>query len=193
MLHRFTVQGRRIFSDPHSLRSNDPRTIFSSNPSCPCLFRGSSSWIFVVVSLGIAGFGARSVIHARTSSSWPHVSETITHSEIDRSSGSDGTSYAPKVRYAYSVDGQPFTMTRFSLLPRFLNPGFPSARSFRWPSDWGSPSWAHGSASCFGFSNRDHCGRKIAIRKAPRWSEALPNLMEPNAEVRRRLPAGAGA
>ena len=67
--------------------------------------------VFVIVGLGIAAFGARSVVHARRSAVWPHTSGEITHSEV-RSSGSDGDSYSPLVRYSYVVGAKSFTGER---------------------------------------------------------------------------------
>ena len=86
--------------------------------------------IFVVVGLGIAGFGARSVVHARASSAWPHVSGKITHSEIDRSSNSDGTSYKPRVHYTYSVNGEPFTGERICFGLANMSAGYRFAQAY---------------------------------------------------------------
>ncbi len=86
--------------------------------------------IFVVVGLGIAAFGARSLIHARASSTWPHVPGEIKHSEINQSSDSDGTSYSPLVRYSYSVSGQSFTGERICFGLAKMSAGYQFAQAY---------------------------------------------------------------
>jgi Protein of unknown function (DUF3592) len=68
----------------------------------------STIFLLILWPSGLASrhFGARGVISARASSTWPHVTGEVTHSEI--SSDNDG-GYSPLVRYSYSVSGQLFT------------------------------------------------------------------------------------
>ena len=86
--------------------------------------------VFVTVGLGIAAFGARSVVQARASSTWPRVSGEITHSEVVQSSDSEGVSYSPLVRYDYAVGDQPFTSERICFGLARMSAGLRFARTY---------------------------------------------------------------
>lgn len=54
------------------------------------------------------------VMQAINSRGWRETPCTITSSELEISSDSDGTSYAPKIKYRYSLDGGEFNGDRYS-------------------------------------------------------------------------------
>jgi hypothetical protein len=92
--------------------------------------------IFGAIGLGIAAVGARSVISARASSTWPHVTGEVTDSEI--SSDGDG-GYSPLVRYSYSVSGQLFTRERICFGVERMFAGYKFAQTYPERYRVGSP------------------------------------------------------
>lgn len=48
------------------------------------------------------------IIRTQSSGDWQKTPCTITHSKVDVSSDSDGTSYRPKVEFEYTIDGKAF-------------------------------------------------------------------------------------
>ena len=64
--------------------------------------------IFIAVGANIMFHGFNSLLLAHASASWPMVQGQIIHSEIKRSSDSDGTTYEPIVRFTYQVRGREF-------------------------------------------------------------------------------------
>jgi Protein of unknown function (DUF3592) len=126
--------------------------------------------IFVAIGFGVAASGARSVIYARASSTWPHVTGQVTHSEI--SSASDGA-HSPLVRYSYSVSerycvGSPVAVYYDPNSHRRLysKPAFLSAPLFRWLLGLALSFLADGLPCSYGFFSDEVVARTTTTRRA---------------------------
>jgi len=53
------------------------------------------------------------MVRSEQAKSWPAVTGTITHSEIERYTDSDGTTYSADLEYVYEVDGREYAATRY--------------------------------------------------------------------------------
>ena len=53
---------------------------------------------------------------ARRAAQWPEHPCTILSAQVDSHSSDDGTTYSPKIRYQYSLDGKDFESERYSFL-----------------------------------------------------------------------------
>ena len=63
--------------------------------------------IFFVIGFGLLGYGAHSFYRGRQALSWPAVEGRIVECRLEQNRGEDDT-WEVKVRFSYSVAGQPF-------------------------------------------------------------------------------------
>jgi hypothetical protein len=64
------------------------------------------SGIFLLIGLGMAGFGAKQWLTARASTSWPTTEGKVISSEVVKKRGNKGRiTYAPEVVYEFTVNG----------------------------------------------------------------------------------------
>lgn len=65
--------------------------------------------IFILAGVTMAGFGIHNIVQAHESRNWLSTDGSITFSDIERRSGSKGgSSYAPSVRYQYTIQGKQY-------------------------------------------------------------------------------------
>lgn len=65
--------------------------------------------LFLVIGVGILGFGLHSLSMSQKAANWPTAQGSITSSDFNVSSDSDGTTYRTKVSYVYNALGRELT------------------------------------------------------------------------------------
>lgn len=67
---------------------------------------------FAIVGAVLLFIGSRALLDARASSAWPTVAGKVVASNVESSSGDDGTSYSAEVMYEYEVEGITYSSNR---------------------------------------------------------------------------------
>jgi hypothetical protein len=84
---------------------------------CMRVFLGVFGLLFVLVGSGVLiGAGLVPLNQAFRAAHWPEAPCVILASQVETHSDSDGTTYAAKIRYRYSLDGAEFVSSRYSFL-----------------------------------------------------------------------------
>jgi hypothetical protein len=71
---------------------------------------------FLLVGLGVAGYGIRSWLLYGQSGSWQRVPATVQDVQFVENSSGDGTTYSVKAAYQYSIGGRIYTGHRVSII-----------------------------------------------------------------------------
>lgn len=70
--------------------------------------------LFLVVGLGLVGYGGSLVLKANRAASWPTTEGTLIEHRLTQRHDGDGSSYQVKATYAYTVDGTRYESDRIA-------------------------------------------------------------------------------